>query len=49
MASTYEIVVDFDEQSLDIAAELAEFALERGLTSSFDSMGQVAIFEPAPV
>lgn len=46
---SYEIVVEIEDQSLDVAAELAEFASERGLESRFDGIGQVTMFEALPV
>jgi hypothetical protein len=45
----YEIVVEIEDQSLDVAAELAEFASEGGLESRFDGIGQVTMFETLPV
>jgi hypothetical protein len=45
----YEIVVNVEDQSLDVAAELAEFASERGLMSSFNGSGEVSLFEPTSV
>ena len=44
---SYEIIVDVEEQSLDLVAELAEFAAERGLESRFNGSGEVALFESA--
>jgi hypothetical protein len=41
----YEIVADIEDQNLDVAADLAEFASERGLASRFDGVGQVTMFE----
>ena len=45
LLSAYEITVDLEEESLDVALELAEFTSERGLESRFDNLGQVTIFE----
>ena len=42
---TYEIVVALEDQSLEVAAELAEFARERGLESRFEPTGEVSLFE----
>jgi hypothetical protein len=41
----YEIYVTVEDQDLDVAAELATFAAERGLASRFDGTGDVALFE----
>jgi hypothetical protein len=41
----YEIYVTLEDQDLDVAAELATFAAERGLASRFDGTGDVALFE----
>jgi hypothetical protein len=43
---SFEIIVGVDEESLDVVAELAEFASERGLESRFNDSGEVALYEP---
>jgi hypothetical protein len=40
----YEIVANIEDQNLDVAADLADFAVERGLGSRFGGVGQVAMF-----
>ena len=42
---TYEILVSLEDQSLELAAELADFARERGLESRFEPTGEVSLFE----
>jgi hypothetical protein len=41
----YEIVAEIEDQNLDVAADLADFAAERGLGSRFDGIGQVTMFQ----
>jgi hypothetical protein len=42
---TYEIVIELEDQNLEVAAELADFARERGLESRFELTGEVSLFE----
>ena len=41
----YEICIALEDQNLELAAELADFARERGLESRFEPTGDVSLFE----